>query len=278
LWPAARGAILIAMTEIILTFVPFVAAIAFFIRARGEQKGRLQAERRVAELQRTIARGELYQREWLATLAHELRSPIAAILGYGELLDDGTFGKLDARGADTVVRIRAIADQMLELANGIDRAAMPVGDGGDVPETIAATDLLRGAVEVFRLDAQARDVSVTLQEADAVLHTRPGDARRAFGLALGAAIKSSPGRRLRLTAEPGAAPALLILHTRLDPIKDDPARVLENTPDGTVPHLTGCALRIGLARSIAETSLRGRLDLTATPEGCTVKLVLPPLD
>jgi signal transduction histidine kinase len=266
------------MTDIIVTFVPFVAAIAFFIRARAEQKGRFQAERRTAELQRTIARGELYQREWLATLAHELRSPIAAILGYGELLEDGIFGQLDARGADAIVRIRAIADQILELANGIDRAAMPLGDYGDAPETIAAAEIIRDAVEVFRVDAEAREVTVTVYEADALLHTRAGDARRAFGLALGAAIKGSPGHRLRLTAEDDSPPVLLILQTRLNPLKDDPARVLENTPDGEVPRLTGPALRIGMARSIAEASLRGSLDLRATPDGCTVRLVLPRLD
>jgi signal transduction histidine kinase len=278
LWPAARGAILIAMTDIILPFVPFVAAIAFFIRARGEQKGRLHAERRAAELQQTIARSELYQREWLATLAHELRSPLSAILGYGELLEDGIFGQLDARGADAIVRIRAIADQITELVNGIDRAAMPLGDYGDAPETIPAADLFRDAVEVFRVDAEAREVSVTVHETDTLLHTRPGDARRAFSLALGAAIKSSPGHGLRLTAETGEAPALLILHTRLDPLADDPARVVENTPDGVAPRLTGPGLRIAMARTIAEASLQGRLDLTATPDGCTVRLVLPRLD
>jgi signal transduction histidine kinase len=266
------------MTEIILTFVPFVAAIAFLIRARGEQKARIQAERHAAELQRTIARTDAYQREWLATLAHELRSPIAAILGYGELLEDGIFGSLDARGADAIVRIRAIADQILELANGIDRAAMPAGADGDEPLTTPAADLIRDAVEALRLDAEARQVTVTVQQPEAVLHTRTVDARRAFVLALGAAIKSSPGHGLRVAAETGAAPALLILHTRLDPLADDPARVLENTPDGEAPHLTGPALRIGMARSIAEVSLRGSLDLTATPDGCTVRLVLPRLD
>src|SRR5688572_1311609 len=131
------------MTEIILAFVPFVAAIAFFIRARGEQKGRLVAERRLAELQRTLQRSEAYQREWVATLAHELRSPIAAIVGYGELLEDGMFGKLDARGSDAIVRIRAIADQMLELANGMDRAAAPREPDGDGAETAPAVELIR---------------------------------------------------------------------------------------------------------------------------------------
>jgi signal transduction histidine kinase len=265
------------MTEIILMFVPFVAAIAFLIRARGEQKARVHAERRAAELQRTIDRSVAYQREWLATLAHELRSPLTAIVGYGELLEDGMFGKLDARGADAIVRIRAIADQMLELANGIDRAAMPYADG-DAPESIQATDLIKSAVEALRVDAEARDVSVAVQSTEALLHTRIADARRAFKLALGAAIKSSPGHGLQVSAEPGAAPALLILYTRLDPLADDPARILENTPDGEIPRLTGPALRIGMARSIVEVRLRGRLLLTATPEGCTVRLELPRLD
>lgn len=266
------------MTEIILAFVPFVAAIAFFIRARGEQKARLYAERRGAELERTISRSATYQREWLATLAHELRSPIATIVGYGELLEDGMFGKLDARGADAIVRIRATADQMLELANGIDRAAMSQAAEDDAPVTIPAAELIHAGLESVRMDAEARGVSLTVHDAEALLHTRIADARSAFVLALGAAVKSSPGHPLRVTAEPGAAPALLILDSRLDPLTDDPARVLENAPEGEGPHLTGAALRIGMARSIVEVSLRGRLTLSATPEGCTVRLELPRLD
>src|SRR5688572_10013537 len=266
------------MTEIILAFVPFVAAIAFFIRARGEQKSRLVAERRVTELQRTLQRAEAYQREWVATLAHELRSPIAAIVGYGELLQDGMFGKLDERGTDAIVRIRAVADQMLKLANGMDRAATPKEDDRDPAETTAAAELIRDAVERQRLDADVREVKLNVQEVDAVLHTHIDDARRAFVLALSAAIKASPGHSLRLSAEPGAAPALLILDSRLDPLRDDPARILENTPDGEEPQLTGPALRIGMARSITEVSLRGQLTLHATPEGCTVRVELPRLD
>jgi signal transduction histidine kinase len=266
------------MTEIIVAFVPFLVAIAFLIRWRGEQKARLVAERRAAELQAAINRSAAYQREWLATLAHELRSPIAAIVGYGELLEDGMFGNLDARGADAIVRIRLIADQMLELANGIDRAALPRAENGNSPESMPAGELIESVVDSLRVDAEARDVKLTIGTAEALLHTRRDDARRAFVLALGAAIKSSPGHGLRVTAEPGAVPALLILDTRLDPIADDPARVLENTPDGEDPRLTGPALRIGMARSIAEVSLRGRLTLRATPDGCTVRLELPRLD
>jgi signal transduction histidine kinase len=265
------------MTEIILAFVPFVAAVAFLIRARGEQKARLVAERRVAELQRALQRSQAYQREWLSTFAHELRSPIATIVGYSELLEDGMFGTLDTRGADAIVRIRAIADQMLELANGVDRAAVPPLND-DPPETRPAAELLHQVVDGMRLDAEARQVRLSVQEVDALLHTRIDDARRAFVLALGAAIKSSPSHALRLTAEPGATPALLILDARLDPLHDDPVRILENTPDGEDPQLTGAALRIGMARSIAEGLLGGRLTLHATPEGCTVRLELPRLD
>jgi signal transduction histidine kinase len=265
------------MTEIIIPFIPFVVAVAFFIRARGEQKARVAAERRAAALEREIARAAAYQREWCATLAHELRSPVAAIAGYGELFEDGTLGKLDARGADAIMRIRAIADQILELANGID-CTVSHAEGDDRAQTVPAGELMRDAVAALRLDAEARGVNLQVQESETLLRTRVADARRAFVLALGAAIKSSPGHDLVIAAEPGAAPAVVILHTRLDPLTDDPARILENTPDGEDRPLTGAGLRIGMARSIAEAAFGGRLELRATPEGCTVRLLLPRLD
>lgn len=263
------------MTDIILVFVPFLAAVAFFIRARGELKGRLAAERQIAELERAVARRDVFQREWLGTLAHELRTPAGGVLGYGELLADEAFGSLDERGNDAIRRLRACAEQLLVIVDGIDRfaASAPVPD--DEPAPISAADAIRDAADSLAVDAAARGANIHVDEGDVRLVTRPGDLRRVLALALSAAIKASPGSNLGIAAEPGAIPAIFILHTRLDPVHDDPDRVAETTADHADPSLSGPALRIGMARVITETALAGRLQLTATPDGCTVRIELP---
>lgn len=263
------------MTDIILVFVPFLAAVAFFIRARGELKGRLAAERQVAELERAAERRDAFQREWLATLAHELRTPAGAVLGYGELLADDTFGSLDERGRDAIRRLRTSAEQLLVIVDGIDRFSdsAPVPD--DEPDHVSTADAVREAVQTLAGDAGVRGVELIVDDSDVALATRPGDLRRVLALALGAAIKASPGSKLRIATESGAVPAIVILHTRLDPLLDDPDRVAETTADHSEPSLSGPALRIGMARVITETALAGRLQLTATPDGCTVRIELP---
>ena len=267
------------MTDLILPFIPFVAAVAFFIRARGEEKARRHAEKVAGEAQQRITQLELYRAEWLATLSHELRTPLAAIVGYGELLEDGTLGPVDPRALDAIARIRLIADQILNLVDGVDRAAGGARvDAEDDPHTITADSLIDEAVEALRLDADSRQVGLTVQHTDVVLRTRPADAGRALELALSAAIKSSPGHPIQITADAASTPAIVIEHTRLDRLRDDPAWIVENTPHGESPHLTGPALRLGMARHIAEVSLHGQLKLTATPDGCVVRIELPRLD
>lgn len=57
--------------------------------------------------------------EFVATLSHELRSPISVILGYIELLLDGGFGEVPAQQQDVLDRIQQNTRQLLELISGL---------------------------------------------------------------------------------------------------------------------------------------------------------------
>lgn len=54
-------------------------------------------------------------RDLLATLSYELRTPLHAIMGYADLLCDGTFGALTEDQLDTVKRVDGGAREMLNL-------------------------------------------------------------------------------------------------------------------------------------------------------------------
>ncbi len=57
-------------------------------------------------------------RDLLATLSYELRTPLHAIMGYADLLAEGTFGALSRDQLDTVRRIDQGARELLNLVEG----------------------------------------------------------------------------------------------------------------------------------------------------------------
>lgn len=244
---------------IILTFIPLVVAAGFLIRVRSEQKARLAAEHKLIELRRQAHRASP---EWYAVLAHELRSPVSAILGYEELLEDGTFGEIPPKAVDAARRIRTAALQLTALLDGIESGHTRGADSP--PQDLGAMEISGEAIAALSVDAQGRDTTIVLIPTDVRLTTRTDAARRALLLLLGAAIKASPGATLTVTAEEAPQPRFTIRGSRLDPERDsgEPGRPL-----------TGAAFRLHLARAAARPA-QGIVEVDA--DG-TTRLVLPRL-
>jgi two-component system, OmpR family, phosphate regulon sensor histidine kinase PhoR len=267
------SAIAIAVTVGLLAFM------AMAVRIISEQAARLRAEQRAQELERRARELELmlerasdHEREWLAVLAHEMRSSIAAILGYGELLGDGALGELPERGVDAVSRMNRAAEHILRLVHGVEELALPGLVHEGEPERLSARELLAEAAASLGFDAEARGSSITIDHGDIELCTRRADALRGLLLALSAAIKVSAGSAIRLAATvEDDRPRLIIAGTRLDVDTDDPARA-----NGSVP-LTGAGFRIALARS-AIAAVDGALALHDHANGAELHLELPRLD
>jgi signal transduction histidine kinase len=252
------------MGLIVLTFIPLVVAIGFMIRARAEQKARRAAEQQLADLRARHDQrdgGRNADSEWVAVLAHELRSPLAAILGYEELLEDGTFGELDAPALDALRRMRFAAAQLTSLIDGLE-GDHP--DGDHAPERLPARILIDQVVDAVRYEAEGRSTTIEHDSGDTILVTFPTPALRALVLMLGAAIKGSPNTSLRIVTHDGPVPRISISGTRLDPDRDSDA------PDRP---LTGSALRLQLARAVAAPA-QASIDLDA--DG-TLHLHLPRL-
>jgi two-component system, NtrC family, sensor kinase len=229
-----------------------LGGIAVAVRIWTEQRARQFAAARAGELalrvdelqQALVGAGE-HEREWLAVLAHELRSPVGAVLGYAELINDGALGAMDPRIADAVVRMGRAADQILSLVQGLEDLAQLNDTEPAAPEDVPASQLLTEAAELFGFDAEARGARVEVADSDLTLHTRHDDLRRGLVLALSAAVKVSAGRTLHLSARTADAPhaRITIAGTALRRTADDPAL----QPAGA--SLTGAGFRIALARS-----------------------------
>jgi signal transduction histidine kinase len=261
---------------IIATVSIAILLFAVGMRLSTGRTARMPVERRGSDAARHGGEAEALtapaagvDREWLRVLAHELRTPIGAILGYGELLADGTFGPLEPRAADAVVRVRRAADQLLALVEGLDGTD---DDAQTRPAPIEAGALLAEAASALDADAQARGVRLLVADSDVVFLTDAASAARALRLALGGAIKASPGAVLRLSAHPAPVPHVAIRGAQLDPLRDMPH---ENVRGAKQP-ITGAGVRIQLAIRAARR-IRGTVRLDGTSQEPQLQITLPSL-
>ncbi|HSJ07057.1 MAG TPA: histidine kinase dimerization/phospho-acceptor domain-containing protein [Longimicrobiales bacterium] len=204
--------------------------------------------------------------EWRAVLAHELRSSVAAILGYTELLADGTFGPLDDRAGLAVRRIGHAADQLLGIVEALEDPATAGLTAGEFAADVTGRELIVEAVRPLLSDAEARGVTLHFEDGDTELRTRRNAAVRTVRIVLGAAIRTSPGATLRLGTTATPAPAITIHGTHLDPVGDE--------PDHAEAPLTGAGLRVSLARRTAR-AVGGRVVMERVADGTRVSVILP---
>jgi PAS domain S-box-containing protein len=92
--------------------------------------------------------------EFVAAMSHELRTPLNVILGYDDLLLDGSFGELTAEQAEVVRRVDKSGRELLELINNtLDLSRL---DSGRLPRTVTEFPLSQVFAE---LDAETRAFS-----------------------------------------------------------------------------------------------------------------------
>jgi signal transduction histidine kinase len=99
-------------------------------------------------------------KELVTVLGHELRTPLAAIMGYQELLIDGVYGKLDPRTSEPLERIQSSANQLLNLIDGLQELAAPAAMDDDEVMSATTDDLVARLVDAARPFAESRNVKL----------------------------------------------------------------------------------------------------------------------
>jgi two-component system, cell cycle sensor histidine kinase PleC len=214
--------------------------------------------------------------EMLGVLAHEMRTPISAILGYQELLSEGIFGEIDERGHEPLARIAYSAKQLLHLIDGVQEVASPPEKQLEVhPAPFDPAPVLQECIRNALTDATGRNVTVEPDIASDLPHVHGDPDRfcRAVDLALAAAIKTSYGATLGVAAQASDSfIQISISGTGLNPHKDDPGATDLRTNGSK--QLTGAGLRLAIVRHLAR-QMDGDVALLPADGTTTLRLELP---
>ena len=194
----ARIAIFL-VTALLITLVGAARKRAEDERARlfdREQAARLEAEqaRREADAARVEAEAaNCAKDQFLATLSHELRSPLAAVLTWAQMLRRGILDAAKtARALDTIEHSTKLQVRLIEDLLDISRI-----DSGKLTVEMDTADLaavLRSAIDTMRAAAEAKSVTLTLDTARDTAPVRGDSVRlqQVFGNIIANAIKFTP--------------------------------------------------------------------------------------
>jgi signal transduction histidine kinase len=123
-----------------------------------------------------LTRASRAKSDFLASVSHDLRTPLNIITGYAQLLHEGTFGPVTPEQTDALARIvRTVGDQVALISDLLDLARIEQGTFRCAPEPIALADLvpslrdmmdvlLRGRPVRFETDVPADVVAVADRE------------------------------------------------------------------------------------------------------------------
>ena len=209
-------------------------------------------------------------RHFYGLIAHELRTPLGAIVGYAELLGDGLLGPLPERAQDAVRRIGVSGAQLRHLVDGLSDLVVGDEDRELEVQVIDAAVSVAAAADSARALAAGRsvDLEILCEPALPTLRTDLARLNAAIDLAIGAAVRASPGASLRLAFE-GDAGALIV---RIEGTALDPARDMPRPPASPE---SGPALRLAMAARNLQL-LGGQLSLIG-PGPTTLLLRIPSL-
>lgn len=157
-WLEERGATVRDADGRVVRVVGVVVDVTERKRVEAERERLLGAEREAR------AKAELADRtksEFLATMSHEFRTPLNAIVGYVQLLKLGVAGPVTAQQQEYLDRLRASGRHLLGLVNdALDLAKIEAGQMTVASDQALAGSAVEAALALAQPDAEARGITV----------------------------------------------------------------------------------------------------------------------
>jgi signal transduction histidine kinase len=243
-----------------------------------------QANARLSAQWTRLQRANAFKSEVLGTVAHDLRNPLAVILGRTEMLTEmvGTAALSPESINAQIGHIRSAANRVTEIVNSLIRDAM--ADAHDItirPETIDMVALVKDIVEASQPLAFRKDQAIEVAAPPTLLCVcDPDRMREAIDNLLSNAIKySPPGSRIEIgVADEGGRTVIRVVDQGPGLAPEDMARLFERfqrlsaRPTGGEPS-TGLGLSI--VKRIVDLH-NGVVSVQETgPTGSTFTIAIP---
>jgi len=227
-----------------------------------------------AELQQTEAR----RREFLATVAHEIRTPVTSIRGFAQTLLQGKVGDREREEfANTIhrnaVRISQLVEDLLELE------ALEAGKTKELDtQTVPLAPVLRNVVETLKTQADEASATIAIDVTDDVRACGDADAieRIVLNLSDNAIRYGGTGVKVDIKARAEGDEAVVrVIDDGPGIGEDQRERIFERFHRAAVTReRRGSGLGLAIARELAR-AMGGSLKLVRASEGTTFELRLP---
>ena len=217
--------------------------------------------------------------DFVATVSHDLRSPLTAILGYTELID--RVGPINDQQREFIRRIQFSTHNITNLINDLlDLRRIEAGFDSQ-KEMVSLTSIARYAVEGLRsrMEEKKQDIQLELQEDLPSIFGNPIRLRQMAGNLIGNAVKyTPPGGHIWVRVMAGEGIQIFqVQDTGPGIYPQEQAHIFNKFYRGTnFPSETpGTGLGLAIVKSIAENH-QGRVWVDSIPEkGSTFTVVLP---
>lgn len=254
-----------------------VATVSFVFVWRDNR--RAERYRRSLDEARRRAENLLQQRErLLLTVSHDIKSPVAAISGFTELLMPHVS---DARPRAFLDNIRSSALHLLRLVGALlDYHRLEQGRLEVRSVSFCPAQLVADCVESFRLRAEEKGLAIMYSCADTMPPTCLGDAFRIRQIAenlIGNAVKYTDLGRVTVTADIASGRLLLtVADTGRGMTEDESRRIYDAfTRLPGAQGVDGVGLGLSITRELI-TLLDGTIDLDTAPgRGSNFTVSLP---
>lgn len=207
-----------------------------------------------ADAQRAARSAPGVRARFMAAMGHDLRSPLNSIMGFAQLLEDGSDGPLNDAQRENVVMVRRASQELLTLLTDIlDAARIEAGRAKLDRQWTAPVEVLTLALERLRAaaDADLPAIEAELQPGLSPLFVDRARLAQAVLNVLRATVRPRAALRARVReAREGEQSVIRFeLHDRERAVSDaDALRAFDPDPDARPQ---GRSLALGLALSVA---------------------------